>query len=348
MKTFKQYVEMRDGSPETDEEAKIKMPNDPRLAAHYDTMRKKGKKPGDAYNSMVQHNWQSKKASGMATEAIFDPDGPEGPRMLRHDDRMERLRSIYNKYGDNAYVSFTMLQKLGINPRKNTRKTTPYGIFGYPLGYFLNDVGADFNNLPYGGGFPYMQIFTIEPGANILHINAPEKRINVSKLLSFDQEKLDRMMSKKFDMYEELKSYAQQHGLEWEPERALFQMEGGVEPPSSASLLWILTRWWADDNKAKWTKILQGLGLDGVVDHGTQTVHEIDPTQAIIFNPSAIKHIDVVQNKARLDMSKWQGQTTGDHFAAGPQQGTSPPAKPTQSTPGDVPQKQPALATQGV
>ncbi len=62
MKTFKQYLEMRDGNPETDEEAKIKLPNDPRLAAAYDMARKKGKKPGDAWNSTIQHNWNVKKA----------------------------------------------------------------------------------------------------------------------------------------------------------------------------------------------------------------------------------------------------------------------------------------------
>jgi hypothetical protein len=326
MKTFKQYVEIRDSQPETDDEAKVKLPQDVRLQGMYDTLRRKGKKPGQAWNAVIQHNWQMKKA-GM-TEAIFDPDTG---KYLRHDDRMERLRSIYQKYGDNAYVSMTMLNKLGINPKKNPKKTTPYGIFGYQLGWFLGEVGdGDFNSLPYGGGFPYMQIFVIKPNAVILHFH---ERVNASKLLGYFGEKQERLMAKKFLMYDELKDYAETHGLEWNPEAALYQMEAGLEKPSEGSLLWIMTRWWAEDNKARWNKILRDLGIDGVVDHGTSTAHEIDPTQAVIFNPNAIEHIDVVQNAPRLDMSKWRDEKTGQHEPTSHQgHATNPITAPFAST----------------
>ena len=61
-KEFLRCVESQNDMPETDDEAKVRLPQDVRLQAAYDQMRKRGRKPGQAFNSVIQTQWQSKKA----------------------------------------------------------------------------------------------------------------------------------------------------------------------------------------------------------------------------------------------------------------------------------------------
>lgn len=66
-KKFLKYIESQNGIPETDEEAKVRLSQDVRQQSMYDQLRKAGKSPGAAWNSVIQHNWTIKKAVSAIT-----------------------------------------------------------------------------------------------------------------------------------------------------------------------------------------------------------------------------------------------------------------------------------------
>ncbi len=66
MKTFNQWLESVEGVPETDEEAKLRLPHDPSIQLAYDNLRKKGQSPADAWNYCIQNLWKARK-QGFAT-----------------------------------------------------------------------------------------------------------------------------------------------------------------------------------------------------------------------------------------------------------------------------------------
>ena len=53
---------MRDNLPETDDEAKVRLPQDIRLQGLYDQLRQAGKSPSDAFNAVIQQQWSHKKS----------------------------------------------------------------------------------------------------------------------------------------------------------------------------------------------------------------------------------------------------------------------------------------------
>lgn len=69
--------------------------------------------------------------------------------------RDEQLTDIARVYGtDNIYVSFTEVNKLGVNVR--SKYHTPTGIYSYPIEYVI-DKGA--KNVPFAKKSPYVQVF---------------------------------------------------------------------------------------------------------------------------------------------------------------------------------------------
>jgi hypothetical protein len=61
---------------------------------------------------------------------------------------------------------------------------------------------------------------------------------------------------------------------------------------------WNCTRHLSGFNPMKWTGLMRRMGLIGAVDHGTSTIHENEPIQAVFFDPSSIKVLEVIHNQA--------------------------------------------------
>jgi hypothetical protein len=59
---------------------------------------------------------------------------------------------------------------------------------------------------------------------------------------------------------------------------------------------WNMTRHLCDGNPKKWTGLMRRIGLIGAVDHNTGTIHPNEPHQAIFFDPSSIKVLEVIPN----------------------------------------------------
>jgi hypothetical protein len=59
---------------------------------------------------------------------------------------------------------------------------------------------------------------------------------------------------------------------------------------------WNMTRHLSGFNPRKWTGMFRRLGLIGALDNDTSTIHRNEPTQAVFFNPSSIKVLEVIHN----------------------------------------------------
>jgi len=79
------------------------------------------------------------------------------------------LKQIAKKYGtDNIFVTFTRIDKFGINPSSQYR---PIGLYCYPLGYVLN---RGIMKVPFAASMPYIWIFRNEfPKENIWDLSKP-------------------------------------------------------------------------------------------------------------------------------------------------------------------------------
>lgn len=172
----------------------------------------------------------------------------------------------------NAFVSFTYLEKLGINPKSEF--STPLGIYAYSLDYVKKMVG-DYDHpgdkLPFAGDHKFINLFS-----------AKGRIINLS---SMDQHQYN-------ELYLELqKKYPDETSQKIKDARetAFQKTPGGI--------FWNLTRLVAEENPVKWNKVFRDLGIDGCVDEGKGIIHPNEPEQAVFFTTSSLFNIQRYDNK---------------------------------------------------
>lgn len=88
----------------------------------------------------------------------------------------------------NIFVSFTTVDKLGINPK--SEYNTPLGIYAYPGEYVYKEIGLNkpTYDLPFAGDNKYVNLFSA--AGNIINIaTISEKRLRniIKRLLSYGQ-----------------------------------------------------------------------------------------------------------------------------------------------------------------
>lgn len=104
----------------------------------------------------------------------------------------EFLSKVINT-GDNWGVSFTDINKLGINPNTNfssgaLNTGTPAGVYFYPPKYFINMVKESIK-FPYGDDSTFIQVFKYEPKNMLILNNAKFKDWDrVVKTLGVEEE----------------------------------------------------------------------------------------------------------------------------------------------------------------
>lgn len=200
------------------------------------------------------------------------------------------------------YMSFTELEKLGINTR--SRHNTPLGIYAYPL---IFSIANDFSKgeIPFASENPFIQIFEAQNSSKLLVIDKNGESAQITKE-NYGQyrNKIKEILSKKTlkekleepsTFYDEIKSYDVEEMIEYSEKKAYF-------PNKPVSKIWNITRMLSGANIgyiAKWSKMLTNLGFEGVVDFGSKTIHESEPIQAVFFSKGFINHIDTVVNKEK-------------------------------------------------
>jgi hypothetical protein len=202
--------------------------------------------------------------------------------------------SSENKPIKNLYVSFTEKPKLGINPK--SKYNTPLGIYAYPANYVAVSAGTKRTmrtSLPFAGEHPWVNIFTLKDVSKVLVIS--DQDVNYEPYYK----KLATAFPKVFDVYDiniwREKSKSQ----------ALVDTEGGW--------FWYVTMMAARSLSEKmhsqkpslfWNILFRKIGIDAVVDDGSGIIHENEQTQMVVFDPTAIKVVDRVQNKYSPDIRK--------------------------------------------
>jgi hypothetical protein len=79
----------------------------------------------------------------------------------------------------------------------------------------------------------------------------------------------------------------------------------GERVVSDTAFVWNMTRHLSGKNPRTWMGLLRKLGLTGVIDHGTSTIHEQEPTQAVFFDFRVIKVLDRIDNQ----LGQWSSST---------------------------------------
>jgi hypothetical protein len=185
----------------------------------------------------------------------------------KYNDPMDLLRSFASKHKSeigNWFVSMTDINKLGIHP--GSKFKTPIGIYSYPLEYVISRHNIE--ELPFASKRPYINLFKVDTSDGILYSDDP-KSITDS-LLNDLYEKYPRMSKLKIDRYD-------------------FR--------SNISEIWLRTWVYVSKDAKKWNHILRSVGVQGVVDKGTGTVHPSEPTQAVFFSYDVIKDVHRFLNK---------------------------------------------------
>ena len=195
----------------------------------------------------------------------------------------DEILKFENLFGDkNTFISFTSVDKLGINPK--SKYETPLGIYAYPLAYVRARIRAEHSpehTLPFAGDQPHATLFTADP----------KRLIFLSK---FSKANLDTLIGHMKEVYPDDHG-AIDRALVWAKQHANVKTAGGI--------MWAMTMMFASMNTqesqnraVKWNKVFRDLDIDGVVDDdGDGIIHSNEPTQAVFF-----KKPDVIKNEKRI------------------------------------------------
>lgn len=175
-----------------------------------------------------------------------------------------------------AYVSFTALDKLGVNPRSIHK--TPVGIYAFPADYVLEKTrgGKSMINLPYAGDVGF---------ANLFHVQG--NMLMIREMLESDVEQHYQQLA---EIWSKL--------VKWKIERSMNQIQKFVDlAPKEAIIkdlpggrLWYVTMKVAELMAKKfsgtmivqWNKLFRLLGYDGIHDTGAGIIHKNEPTQSLL------------------------------------------------------------------
>ena len=211
----------------------------------------------------------------------------------------------------NLSVSFTKIDKLGINPRSEYK--TPLGIYSYPAEYVVQQTGSDMEmtELPFAGDSPWANLFSVK--GNILLISsmnefeANKYYAQIADLWSKVSGKNGNQASNDVmgivDDVTHFRKLPPTLGAIFdisddEHHKEMISRTGGkfwsVVMQCASSLFESV---WHQSTAVVWNKLFRSIGIDGVIDEGVGIIHPYEPTQAVFFSLQAITNIERVANK---------------------------------------------------
>ena len=199
-------------------------------------------------------------------------------------------RYAIKHHHDRVFVSFTAIDKLGINP--SSEHKTPIGIYAYPVDYVLEKTGAggSMDNLPFAGRADYANLF--QARGNLIDISRLDPG-DVPAMLSQMTALWAKMSAKKFS---EARVDIQKF-VEDAKKQALVQTVGGRFWYVTRALAYALADLRGGRAIVWWTKIFRDLNVDGVIDNGASIIHQNEPYQAVFFSIRSIANVERVVNR---------------------------------------------------
>jgi len=223
---------------------------------------------------------------------------------------------------ENTFVSFTDIEKLGINPA--SKYATPIGIYSYPVKYvarYMKSGNRAGDSLPFAGDSPWVNIFKVT--GNVINLDTMS-----DAYLSVWQRLAERLLkdrikfAKEWVTDTEKRSHTESNvtgkfgGRFWFLTRELAIMLVSLDGKTNAD---------SDDyddvlkNRRRvagvWNWIFRQMGIDGAVDLGNGIIHGNEPTQAVFFSSSVIKNNRRIANKYAprdVETSKREGEIAHD------------------------------------
>lgn len=204
------------------------------------------------------------------------------------------LKDNYSAYPENVYISFTQVNKIGINPK--SRYNTPIGIYCYPL-YEFSSSFEKFNKIivPFAGEQPFINVLILEKNIKQLNFDIYDETDYSNDVLT-----LREHFTKKHGddrEFEFIVSSAAEHGTDWG--RNIWNITRLLSKDMTEKELRIRkTKVKAKPDSVLWNYLLRVvLGYDLVYDSGHSIIHENEPIQAVFLSKNAFKLAEVIDNK---------------------------------------------------
>lgn len=203
----------------------------------------------------------------------------------------------------NCFVSFTEIEKLGINPK--SKYETPLGIYAYPAEYVhrVSSYGKKSmdSSVPFAGDNNFANIFSAK--GNIVDVPA----MSTTDMNMY----YDKMKKYWHDIvggsYADAASEVNRLIDRSEYQSAHSDRAGGRFWFVSMELAGFISDQLQQKRTVSWNKLFRGIGIDGCVDNGAGIIHTNEPTQAVFFSTSAIQNNKRVNNKyspSSVDLAK--------------------------------------------
>lgn len=201
-----------------------------------------------------------------------------------------RLKQLKQQMeGTQLYVTFTSINKLGINP--NSEYNTPLGICSYPLEYVIKHNVA---GVPFAGSQDHIQVFQTT-STKIWNLGNFSPDIKDRIIQSLTKHKLTTNNTKKAKSNKRL----------WQGMYADVLYSFGIEPEDVEEYLDLNPDDYDDDEfyrcNTKIRRILLDAGIEVVIDPGKGILHENEPTQALFLLTKICKSVDVISNTTERD-----------------------------------------------
>ena len=192
----------------------------------------------------------------------------------------------------NIFVSFTSIDKLGINP--SSPYNTPLGIYSYPVSYMVRGLyrGEAMNEIvPFAGDSKFANTF-----------RATGNIVNVTSMKGNEVSEYYKKINKVYRKYsglsfKESADQVEQFIVDAQNVAMHKTLPGGQFWYVSMMAAEGIAQFTGSAVPVAWNKLFRECGIDGVVDTGRGIIHTSEPTQAVFFSISAITDVKRFENK---------------------------------------------------
>lgn len=189
---------------------------------------------------------------------------------------------------ENYFVSFTDLEKIGINP--NNRFSTPIGVYAYNLKDLWPDwvAGDSF----FGDDRKYVNLIKLDTDRFLNLSNYKNFSKDITYLRNvYEKNFMNKTGGKSFDEFVEvvkndsdLYRHDNEASLIWGVSQGICEIEQGKIGA------------YTKKSTVMWNKLLRDMGYDAVIDRGSN-IHILQSSQAVFLVPSSYKKIGRLLNK---------------------------------------------------
>ena len=227
-------------------------------------------------------------------------------------EHLENAETVPGTNVPNSFVSFTSLDKLGINP--GSRYDTPLGIYSYPSFYIQNTIGdsGSMSDLPFVGNAKFANVFSVRGTVLDLSNISSGDLSNLYERISDMfvrymghrkgspewKESVDFLEMEVFDAATTYAKFKSNGGLFWWVTMEMSAIMMGDNPEMDGPV----DGWNVTKGPVSWNKVFREIGIDGCIDSkGEGIIHTSEKTQAVFFSRSAIAENNRYYNKYAPD-----------------------------------------------